>query len=164
MTSQRAKLWTSSNSVRQLASAGVPASFQTLQALRTALDLSHLAGFTVIDTRVSLNVHNDGAETGADDLVLAFGCGIFAGSIDSDDFPDLNLYEGDWFYWDKILCKGGGAVNVSVVPPDSAFYRGRSKASRRISDVGQTVFFAVECDTAFGVDVEVAVTHLVLMP
>jgi len=163
---ERAKVWTSSTFTLQLAAAAQPGqiSAQPLANLRAALDLSHLVGYTIIDSRIRGIVHSDDAETGTGIDVITFGIGIFTGSIDNGDFPRVDLYEGDWLLWGTNTFFLPGAANKPVLPDQMSVIDVRSRAQRRINDVGDTLFLVAQQSAAEGIDLSVQVTHLVLMP
>ncbi len=163
MTSPRAKVWTNSQFTFNLATTA-PVAVQTLSNLRSALDISHLVGYTIVDTHVNLHITTDESETGTGILFFSMGIGVFAGSIDVDDFPSLPLYEGDWLWYNTTVLRLPGAINTILVPEDSAVARYRSRAQRKITDIGQTVFMVITQSVSEGVDVHANVAHLVLMP
>ncbi len=166
MTMPRAKIWTSSRLLVALSASGSAGqvSAQTLANLRTALDISHLVGYTVIDTRIRALIHSDDGETGGGFLELTYGIGIFAAGIDDGDFPDLSLYEGDWLLWGAVQVQLPSAASTIVLPPHAALEIARSQSARRISDVGQSMFMVWQQSVAEGVDIQATVSHLVLMP
>lgn len=163
---QRHKLWTSDQFTVGLAAIGQAGQVVKLPltGLRAGLDLSHLAGYTILDTRIDGLIHSDDAETGAGFLSIHYGLIIAPGSMDAGDFPDVALYEGDYFHWGvKHVQLPGGAVSL-VLPPENAIISSRSRAMRRITDVGQSLWLVFQEDVAEGVDVEVTITSLVMMP
>ncbi len=166
MTSPRARIWTNNNYEVTLTALGAPGqkSVTTLGSLRSALDISHLVGYTIIETWIRGYIAAGTDETGVLRNALQFGVGIYAGLIDDGDFPRVDLYEGDWMAWGSNSFRLPGVAFLPVLPEPNAIINVHSKGQRRINDVGETVFMVLQEDLAATIDVNFTVTHLLLMP
>ena len=166
MTTPRARIWTNEKFTLALSAAGVPGQQrqQTITNLLTGIGLAHPVGYTVIGTWVSGLIHSDDGETGTGFLQLFWGIGVFTTGVDVGDYPNLELYDGDWFVWGNRQITLPGAINTVVLPEPMSIISAHSRGQRRILDVGQSIYFVVQEDVAEGVDLEMSVTHLMLMP
>ena len=162
----RSKLWTTRRETLALAAAGQPGqkSFEVLDNLQAGLGLAHLAGYTVIHTEVRILLISSSSETSILPNDFHFGITRQPGSIDDGDFPALELYEGDYYFYTSLVLQLPGAVDTLLKPAEHAIIRHQSGASRRISDVGQAFFFVAQQRVAEAVDAHVVVSSLVLMP
>jgi len=164
MTTPRAKIWTNVNFTKALTTAATEVFQDTLVNLLAGLGLVSPIGFTVIDTRVRGLIHSDDGDTSAGFVTLNWGIGVYPALMDSGDFPRLAEYEGDWLIWGTQNVQLAGAISTIVLPEMNAVIDARSRAQRRITDLGQTLFFVIEEDVSEGIDVELSVSHLLLMP
>ena len=162
----RAKLWTNTVGTLNLTVAGVPGQkrLETGANLQTALDLSHLVGFTVIDTQYSVLIQSDSDEAGSSVISYHFGIGVKPTGLDPGDYGNLQLYEGDWFVYHAGSFQLPGGFSTPVFPSEAAYVRGRSRSGRRVTDVAQNVMLVIQQDSALDVNYTFNVQHLVMMP
>ena len=162
----RAKLWTNTDGTLNVTVAGLPGQkrLETGSNLQVALDLSHLVGFTVIDTQWSALIQSGSAESGTSVISYQFGIGVKPTGLDLGDYGNLELYEGDWFVYHAGSFRLPGVAATPVLPSEASYVRGRSRSGRRVTDVGQNVMLVIQQDTAVNVNYTFNVQHLVMMP
>jgi len=166
MTSPRGRLWTNRDSTFNMSAAGQAGQLQdqTLANLQVGLGITHLAGYTIVDTHVQMHFSSDDSDVSTGVVRFHFGIGVFHTGMDAGDFPPLELYEGDWLWYGTVTLRMPGAANTPLVPAEHAIQMRRSRAQRRLTDVGQAAFLVYQQSSALGVDIFVSTQHLVLMP
>ncbi len=163
----RARLWTSTTFSLPVGTLGQPGqvSVETLANLRSALGLSHMAGFTIIETFVQGIIHSDTDETALTFVTASMGIGVKPSGMDDGDYGQLDLYEGDWLWFHSQTFQLPGVVSSPVGPiAESASWRTRSHAQRRINQVGDQAIMIIQQDSNANAVYRGTVQHLVLMP
>ena len=149
-----------------LITAGIPGQLKIDLStnLETGLGLAHLPGYTCIDTHVSVLIRSSSDESQTSLVQAAFAIGVKPTGMDNGDYPNLELYEGDWLWYQAYQFLLPGAVSTPVLPDAAAFQRSHSGASRRITDIGQEMVLVGQQGTSQNVDYFFQVQQLWLMP
>ncbi len=165
-TPRRRRVWSNTNATLAVTVADQPGQRFTVLGtnLLTGLGLAHLAGYTVKDTHVQIMASTGGDETDVTLVTAQWGIGIFTGSIDAGDFPQLDLYEGDWLAYGSFVFKLPGTISTLVTPTELAVRQWHSAAMRKIDRVGEAIFFVIQHNLAVNVNYTLAVSQLWLMP
>ncbi len=134
------------------------------ETLQTGLGISHLAGYTVVRTFVKGMATAAAGNTTEQIVHAQWGIGIFAGSIDDGDFPDLGLYDGDWLAFGSLVFKNPGVALNTVLPEAAGYVDVSSKAQRRVDRIGEVPFLVVQTNRAEDYEFSFAISQLWLMP
>jgi hypothetical protein len=166
MTTPRVRLWTSQDFTIILDAAGTAGQdFQkVLINIETALDLSHMAGYTIISSWVEGIIVAATEETGVNNNTFSYGLIVLGGAPDATDFPNVDFYEGDYFHWGKVTHQLPGVGLKPVLPEHRAGFQSRSKGQRRITDIGQTCYLVCQERAAVSIEAIGTVSLLMLMP
>ena len=166
MAQRRIGLWTSTNTTLVVDTAGIAGqkAVQTTSNLESGLGLAHLAGYTIVDTRVKVYAESSSAEGGNTLEHASLGIGVFSTGIDEGDFPNLTVYEGDWLWYGTMIFRLPGAVSGTVLPTEFSQLHSRSRAQRRIPDVGLSGWMVAQQSGGSDVNYFVRVEHYILMP
>ena len=166
MSTPRIRLWTSKTATVTVSAAEDPGqkSVNVLSNIQTALDLSHMAGYTISSSWVDMLVESGPSETGTGRMAAHYGLIVLGGNPDDGDFPDIGKYEGDYFHYNTIGFKLPGVASTLVLPHQRAAVRSHSSGQRRITDIGQTAYIVCQHSAAQTVVFQFVVTLLMLMP
>ena len=130
----------------------------------TALDISHLVGYTLSRTFVKILAVSDSDNAGSGVIRAFWGIGVYAGSIDNGDFPNLELGEGDWMAYGTMIFDMPGAASTVVKPDTAALIVNDFKSMRKIDRIGEVPFLVMQQTTSSDMVYHYAITQLLLMP
>ena len=162
----RNRVWTTVASTKIISSAG-QAGQQADDVgtnLQAGIGISHLVGYTLGPFYLDLLVESDTDNAGIALNRLHVGVGIYAGSIDPGDFPDLSLYDGDWPLYGTMAFQSPGAVSTIVVPESGSHKSIVSRASRRIDRVGEVPWLVFQQSGTEDYRISYSLSYMALMP
>ena len=165
-TARRRRLWSTTVGSRTVSNAGQggQASHDLGENVQQGLGIAHLAGFTLSRTHVRILMMSDVDNTAVSVLTSFFGIGIYAGSIDNGDFPDLSLYDGDWMAYGSMVTKMPGALSTLVLPESRAVYEADFRSMRRIDRIGEVPFLVLQHNSTDDIQYHYTVSQLILLP
>ena len=166
MTQRRNRLWSTFSSAVGLTALGT-AGQQAVKIdtnLLTGLGLAHLAGYTVGPFYLELMITSDDDNTAVLNVKAHIGIGIFNGDLDNTDFPNLAFGDGDYLLRQDLVFQGPGTGSTLVLPTERSTRSLRSRSSRRLERIGDTIWFVAQQDTADDFDYVFTVTFMAMMP
>ncbi len=163
---RRARLWSNTSTVLNVVSTGQPGQqrIDLSVNLESALGIAHLVGFTVVDTHVHLLVESDTDETSSVVIQAFAGIGPKGTLLDLGDFESLDTYDGDWLWYQFYQFKLPGAVSTLALPNQLPNAVTRSRASRRITDIGTEMDLIIQHNSNADVLYHFGIQQLWLMP
>ncbi len=151
MTSQRNKLWSTIEGSINVSAAGAGGgqAFRIGANLLTGLGMTHLAGWTIGPTFLTMMIRSDGDNAVAAAVqTVQVGVVVADGGADDDDFPDLSFGDGDYFLRHTFIFESPGVVSSLVLPTEKSVQTMSSRSSRRLERIGDTLFLVIQQNTA----------------
>jgi len=166
-TGRRRRVWTNIRGTLPMDTTGQGAqkSFKLDTNFLTDMGLASMAGCTISRVHICTLITNDAGETSSVRSQLTWGIGIYSSLIDAGDFPNVELYAGDWMAYGCSIFFTQAAANLPVLPGEAAFQEKDFKSMRKISRSGISPFLVAQLGlAAIDVDLLFNISMLVLLP
>ena len=162
---RRRRLWTADQANITVGTLGVPGQItrQVDVNFLASTGLASMFGCTVARTHTCVLIDSS-TNTGTSFIKGWMGLGVFPSGMDNGDFPNLEVYEGDYFAWECFSMLMPGVASTIVLPNEAAFIRGDYRSMRKIGRADERLWVVFQLDTTQIVRFRFQMSALILLP
>ena len=164
-TPRRRRMWTADESTITVGTLGVPGQiFRQIDVnFLTQTGWASMLGCTIARTHTCVRIDSN-TNTGNNLMRAWMGIGIFPSGMDNGDFPDLSIYNGDWFVYECYTFQMPSAASTLVLPESAAVHRSDYRSMRKVARPDERVCLVWQQDTTVIARYGIQVSMLVLLP